>query len=573
MSDAGAKADSNAEAVLIRARARARANTAVPVAAQPEPSQDPGVGSALLEGAKQGATLGFADELGGVMGAGAELQSRSPTLGAIASSLSPLAGPVGSVFNAGILSSRATDAAPTEEADGTFSALIQRYRRERDANRAPLAAATEAHPVAKAAGEIGAGMLLPGPGKAPPLATVASRAKTFGKYGAATGGAIGAGASEADLTKGEVLPFLADAAKGLAAGGALGSVMGPATELAVARLLKPWASRAAEQKAVDAVTPTAGLANRLRRMGVVTDEQTGAMGRDILDRGILKPLGTANSAQARNAAQMEAAGAAIGDITAAGDAAAKLDPSRKYNPALGQLAAGRGVDKTAFTPAMKDVAPPIKEMLQRRIAGKVGEPIPVGSDSFVNAWQNKSQLQEALKPDEISTLEDKVLRGGVRSYRDDLIAQLEQAVGPDEVDKLIKAAKTYGNAAKIDDLLAEAVSRQRQRAAVGLLDFQAGSQLGDAAKALGAPGLSPVMSGVSSLMRGRVDSTLATGLNSIGRGGPTSLSQMGAKTSAPAFDALAQYFGRKPQSQEEAADTHFIEGQTNAGWQEKNKPR
>ena len=572
MSDAGAKADANAEAVLIRARARARASAAPPVA-MPEPAQDPGAGSAVLEGVKQGATLGFADELGGVMGAGAELGSRSPTLGAVASSLSPLAGPVGSVFNAGILSSRATGAAPTEDADGTFSALIQRYRRERDANRAPLADATEAHPLAKAVGEIGGGLLLPGPGKAPPMATIASRARTFGKYGATTGGAIGAGASEADLTKGEVLPFLADTAKGLAAGGALGSVMGPVTEYTVARLVKPWASRAAEQKAVDAVTPTAGLANRLRRMGVVTDAETGAMGRDILDRGVLKPLGTARGALGRNTAQMEAAGSQIGDITRAGDAAAKLDPARKYNPALGQLAVGRAVDVAADTPATKIEADAIKKALQERIAGRVGESIPDGSDSFVNAWKNKSQLQKSLKPDELSDLGDNLYRAGVRGYRNDQLAQLEQAIGPDEVDRLREAAKTYGNAAKIKDLLQEAVSRQRQRAAVGLLDFQAGSQLGDAAKALGAPGLSPVMSGLSSLMRGRIDSTLATGLNSIGRGGPSSLSQVGAKTSAPAYSALAEYFGRKPQSQEEAADTHFIEGQTNAGWQEKNKAR
>lgn len=564
--------DIDVELELAKGRAAARKRAAQPPPAalpEPSPSRGPGVVDAALEGAKQGATLGFADELGGVMGAGAELAARHPVL----SLALPALGPLGNVAGLGAAQALAEGAAPTEDADGAFKALIQRYRRERDANRAPLAAATEAHPLAKMAGEVAGGLLLPGPGKAPPMATVASRAKTFGKYGAATGGAVGAGASDADLTRGEVVPFLVDTAKGSAAGGALGAVMGPATELAISRLVKPWASRAAEQKAVDAVTPTAGLRNRLRKMGVVTDDETGAMGRDILDRGILKPLGTAKGALARNTAQMEAAGGQIGDITKAADAAAALDPSKRYSPTLGSIAAGRAVDSAADTPAMKAEAEAVKRALQERIAGKVGEPIPQGSDSFVNAWQNKSQLQQSLKPGEVSDLGDQAYRAGVRGYRNDQLAQLEQVLGPDEVDRLREAAKTYGNAAKVEDLLREAVSRQRQRAAVGLLDFQAGGQLGEAAKALGVPGMAPVMSGVSSLMRGRMDSTLATGLNALAGSGASTLSNAGAKTSAPAYAALAEYFGRKPQSQEEAADTHFIEGQTNAGWQAKNKTK
>ena len=147
-----------------------------------------------LKGAEQGTTFGFADELGGAIGAGLE-------------GLSP------------------TSQLPEES---KLDYIQRMYAEYRDAARNRYKQAEEANPVAYMAGDIAGGFLLPG-AAAKGLTSGAqslgakSLAKIGAGVGAATGALEGAGRTEADLFSEE---GTIDAATGAALGGTIGGIAG-----------------------------------------------------------------------------------------------------------------------------------------------------------------------------------------------------------------------------------------------------------------------------------------------------------------------------------------------------------
>ncbi len=150
----------------------------------------PGQLEALGRGALQGGTLGFADEIAGAGEAGADA----------------LTGDVGSLED-----------------------LMKKYRQHRDESRANFKAASDAHPVTTAAGNL-AGGILPalalayptGGGSLVAEAGLGAKLLQGAKTGAALGAVTGAGDSEADVTKGDVGGLAQDVAIGGGVGGALG---------------------------------------------------------------------------------------------------------------------------------------------------------------------------------------------------------------------------------------------------------------------------------------------------------------------------------------------------------------
>lgn len=141
-------------------------------------------GGAFGHGLQQGLTLGFGDELLGVLGGASDALS-----------------------------------------GGKFA---EGYRRERDTNRAYGSAAQEQHPVATVGGE-----LLGGAATAfvPGLGASATLAGNVGK-GAAIGAAQGLGSSNADLTRGDFAGAARDTAIGAGIGAATGAVTHGLTKLA-----------------------------------------------------------------------------------------------------------------------------------------------------------------------------------------------------------------------------------------------------------------------------------------------------------------------------------------------------
>src|SRR3954470_8043725 len=138
---------------------------ASPVAA---PAEGPGTGESLLRGGAQGASLGYQDELAGVLEA-------------------------------------LVDKVAGKDQGKSFAEL---YRRHRDEARKANEAAKEAHPYAYGgadiAGSLASGLALPlGEGLAGAL-----------KLGAGLGAASGLGTSQSDLTQGDVKGAAGDIATG-----------------------------------------------------------------------------------------------------------------------------------------------------------------------------------------------------------------------------------------------------------------------------------------------------------------------------------------------------------------------
>ena len=159
---------------------------------------DVGKAEAALRGAEQGLTFGFADELGGAIGAGIEAVAEEPM-----------------------------------EQESKMEQLKRLYDEYREFNRARYEQAEEAQPGAFMAGDVAGSVIMPIPGAGVRAGAKAARLggkaaakqliKQGAKAGAATGALEAAGRTEEELISEEGLQ---DVAVGAGAGGGLGYVLG-----------------------------------------------------------------------------------------------------------------------------------------------------------------------------------------------------------------------------------------------------------------------------------------------------------------------------------------------------------
>lgn len=208
------------ELLELEAEAAGGGNT---TAAGPIASTSETVGRA----ATQGATAGFADEINAAMQAlPAPLRALLPA-GPLVNALEGVAevtSDVPSGLRQGAARVDAEKSARTPLGE-RFRQVVESYRQGRDADRAGNARAREAHPSAYTATEIASGL---------PLAFAMPAARGVGSgaaIGAAAGGAGAVGASEADLTKGDLGQALKDALAGAALGGGVGAAAGGLSRL------------------------------------------------------------------------------------------------------------------------------------------------------------------------------------------------------------------------------------------------------------------------------------------------------------------------------------------------------
>ena len=574
-----------------------------PPSIQPAPSEpsEPGwfspksTSGTVLRGGAQGASYGFGDELSGAVASGVNNLTK-----AFSDTLKSMPGRALLRAQLGPESKNIPDAALDQMVDAMHGQAVEQvtgvkpgkgsaYEQARDSARRENAQSAEENPWTYGGAQLAGAMMTPGgPGKAKPLQTVGERALQLAGTGAKLGAVSALGASDADTAGGVAL----DTVEGGAMGGIGGALVGTGVDKGAAKF-QQWLRQRAAEKAVAGVAPTAGLANRLRnKLGIASKDEIRGLGDKILAAKFLKPFGNARSALERVEGTLETGGENIGKFLDDADelvAQGVAPPARRE---LQQGAVDRALDRATDTSVAREEVKPVAAALSRRIGQDFKDPVELdpieramaaargeipeeagkvldGPPATYNElWKAKSQLQEALKTDELSNLSQRLYRKGVAGYTGGVYAQLEGALGPKAVEELRSEASRYGTAAQVEDLLREASSREAQRATVGLLDMQGGQLAQGALK--NVPMAGPLAAFASSALRGRIDQTMAVGM----KGSATALKQFGGNI-APAlvgpgaqiaqrnaFQALADRWGINAKSKEELADEAFLKGQS-----------
>ncbi|HYF34347.1 MAG TPA: hypothetical protein VD994_03565 [Prosthecobacter sp.] len=367
--------------------------------AQPFEAEQPSTMEAVARGGAQGLSLGFADEATGL----------------IEAILDSVRG-------------------KTSVIEGDFG---DRYRSNRDESRAAYEEAETAHPVAFGASRT-AGAVLPAvaatvatKGAATPLA-LRALAPTTAKGLATLAATEGLGASEADLTEGE----LDEAARDMALSGLMGYGAAKAMPM-VGSALKRGTKAAAEglhDSADFMASKAVGLTKALRKKFRLDPEDTRAIGRTALDTGIITPLADAADMKARAETLKELSGSRIGEIREGLDVAKVNRPqasrmmtelAEKGAPYI-DVAGARGLQRQ-YKMAMMDLAryqtEPTFENLQKLKNVYKGLAFPKGvlaeeKTGFVDAYHIiKRELETSIKEgvDIMAKNTEKALPENVRS--------------------------------------------------------------------------------------------------------------------------------------------------------------
>jgi len=223
------------------------------IEAAPDKAPAVGQGEAVLRGGAQGLTMGYGDELTGLI-----------------------------------------ESALTEKS----------YTQSRDEARANNAAAQEQNPWTYGAGNVAGGLAT----MAVPGLNLAKGATAWqaAKFGAATGAFAGLGSSNADLTKGDVGGAVADTATGALIGGAVSGAVGSISP--VRKYLQEKAARSAETAVGIHLRPTAGVKR------VLGPEKLRAAYREVLDSKTLGVGQKADDTALQLTDRLDEVGAAKGDI-------------------------------------------------------------------------------------------------------------------------------------------------------------------------------------------------------------------------------------------------------------------
>lgn len=547
--------------------------------------------SAATKGAAEAATFGFSDELAGLAAAAGE---------AAAQGYGALAGETPEETAERVY--RFTGKTPGSERSA--------YQVGRDIQRGIQEQAAAEFPKSYMAGQLSGALLTAPlmPGAAARGATIGARLTQLGKVGIASGAATGLGTSQADLTEGELGKAAADVAQG-AAFGAAAAPVGVAMEVGPARLAQltgadrlPFIGKAMPQKTfaewlrgkgiermVRSVTPQAGLVNRLRKAGYVTEPELTRLGERIAQTGIVQPFETAGKTLARAEEALAGSGENIGAMLSQAQKAVETGratssgferlPSRDVQrelvrQELDRLAEQTGPQKKAAEGAwsqLRDVLitdQPAPGEAARRAA------------TFPELWKTKSQLQEAVNWRDVAPLQARMHRKAVQEYRRGVLAQVEQALGPESREALEKEAFTYGTLSDVEELLRERASREAAKQSVGLGDLGKaqlvqGAMESPVMKALAVPGAWAL-----GAWRRVSDPTMAVGYMEASKlaqqaaGGPLAAGAIQTVAGPAAiearrrgYDALREYLGITPESPEQASDIAYSEMQTNPALQ------
>lgn len=327
-----------------------------------------------------------------------------------------------------------------DEAEGAVRALSQRipYSEGRAQAREAFKAAQEANPITYGGAQVAGGVL----GAVPRLVPGVGAA-----FGALEGGIYGLGASEADLTQGDITGAISDAGTGAAigaavplafagAGKAIGK-LGDVSSEALGRVAPRLAGRLQDFAEVQSARAQGLERGTLKKLGEKKVKEIGRFGLDAIDPLTGKPIvsgfASTDDMIARNLNIQKESGEAIGEIAEQIDrsgfrgfsptaAAEKVeselgsfyrDPLNRSETNLLENALEsirmRGENNIGLQEAQElkktlakaanwknNVAPTEKERLARQIYGTVSGMVDEATDKGAEALQNPALLSEFL---------------------------------------------------------------------------------------------------------------------------------------------------------------------------------
>lgn len=474
-----------------------------PADAAPRMGSGSSAGGAFIRGVAQGATADFADELGAGLQAG--LQGLANAL------------PEGSLEWAGIENKYQQNPLDT-------------YRQAREENRAQIAQDMEQHTGAALAGNIGGGLL---------LNSVVPGAKLTGTPGllraAGMGAAAGLGASDADLTRGEVGGAAADTLKG-AAMGLAGQEIGERIGGYLPKVAQ-WVQRKAGDFAAMRALNAAGyfqneLKPILKRGGI---DKAVEMGEHLLDEpGVIRAGRDAESVLEGVEAARSKWGGEVGAI---------LDEADATGVRFDVVPFARRVMDEVVKPKMAD---PIARPNVRRVAEIVADYVEAarqqgGTLSFRQANEFKTTLQQEginwgnhwnnYGPTHHQQKYEMALQG---IFTDEIDTQLGGVLG-DEAYAAFKNAKNHlGSFIDAEAKASNLNAKLQGNSFFSLSDLSKGAVAGG-----GIPGVLAVIGsklgrerGASVLARGAYAFSNSSGLEAIARANPEALGKYAGMVTA-----------------------------------------
>lgn len=431
--------------------------------ALPDAEAAPSPASTFITKAAQVPALGLVDELAGVVGAGVRAIQDAPAR---------LRGEVATPFG---------------------EQLASDYRSIRGGARQQEKLGEAVNPNAANAGT-GTGIALS------ILAPLPKGAQGLGGS-VAQGALAGLGSSEADLTKGEVLPALRDAALGGAIGAAghgLGKALG-----AGARKLGSGLRDFAEKRAAKA------LGARQVDLQKLKPEQIREMARQMLDEGVVRFGDRVDDIAPRAAAAKEAAGERIGAILGQADeAGARFDVDAlrdRIAKELGAKAKGNPIREAQLKEALK--------------ASGLGELDT--SAGFEQIRGIKTALAEGVFPKLDAKGKQKLAQQIAGIMSDEIGGQLGQARGPAAQDALEAANKAFGASANAARVSARGVKALEGNRWFSPSDYGVGLSGAIGGGLAGGPlgiATGPLLALAHKVLRERGASMAAVGSDKIGAG-------------------------------------------------------
>jgi hypothetical protein len=490
--------------------------------------------TAFGRGAAQGATLGFADEFGGMAKAGVRVAGdvRTPGPKALAKMYPGVPYPEAAArwFDANRPDVKAAGAA--EEARIAQGAS---YESERDKIREADRAAREAHPVAFGAGEFtGAAATAPLMSVAAPAraATLTTRVAQGALSAAPVGAVFGLGASESKDVGGQML----DAFTGAGTAAGLGAAL-PVVGEGVRKVAAPIARRLSQTAIEQGQKALSGVSSALSARKQIP----ASVVQQALDTGAIKPLGTVAGTAERLATQADELGGAYADILAG------LEAKGVHGPEAEALAAE--LSKRAVRASDTSLNSPRPGMLQSTADELLTKPIPISGKGRLGLMQSEEmkrglQAEAAREYDKITRQyttageTKKEIAAAMRGAIEDAVQQ-QAALAPEEAAAFEPVKAKLANALAALRVAEEGAARAARRKPISLTSTIAGS-------AIGAGSGNPLLGLLGALGHGAVDSRLASTLARAANTGSKGANAL-ARMSVPPSAARAAAVGLDPE--------------------------